>query len=94
MGIEGETNEASYTYLAVSKITFSVESAHQVVTAGNKLVEKYEDVRMAARQAPEIHMGSIAQQARNARLLLRKHPELGGEIALLHEIGSMPNYSG
>ena len=39
-------------------------------------------------------MRSIAPQARNARMLLKKRPAQGGEIARLHEIGAMPHYSG
>ena len=49
---------------------------------------------MAARQVQEIHRRSIAPQARNARILLQKHPEMGEEIDRLHEIGAIPHYSG
>ena len=61
---------------------------------GNKLVGKYGDVRTAARQVQEIHMRSIAPLDQSARDILKKHSEQGEEIALLHEIGAMPQYSG
>ena len=92
--IEGDVDPNAQDYLAVASEPFSVENAQRVVTAGNKLVEKYDDVRIAARQIQEIHMRSIAPLAQNARDLLKKHPERGEEIAQLHELGAMPHYSG
>ena len=78
-GIDGDIDEGARNYLEVANTPFSVGSTQQVVIAGNKLVSKYDDdVRAAERQAHQLHMRSIAPQAHNSRMLLRKRPEQGG----------------
>ena len=73
---------------------FSIGAAQQAAEAGSKLVGKYDDIRLAARQVREIRMRKMAPQAQHDQALLRKHPELGDEIAQLREIGALPHYGG
>ena len=83
-----------WVFLDLADPPFSIEAAQQAVQAGSKFVGKYDDIRFAARQVQEIHMRKMAPRAQHARTLLQKNPELGGEIAHLHEIGSLPHYGG
>ena len=96
-GINGGAGQDDRAFLLAADIPFSIGSAQQVVRAGSKLVEKYDDVEIAARHVQEIHMGYMAPMAPHPGILLRKHPELGGwggGIAQLREIGALPHYGG
>ena len=92
--IQGEVGQNARDFLETADIPFSIAAVRQVVKAGSEMVEQYDDVRLAARQVQEIHMGNMAPLAQHARNMLRKHPDLGGEIAQLHEIGPLPHYGG
>ena len=81
-------------FLEVADPPFSVEAVQTVAKAWNKLAGNYTDIRLAERQAQEIHMRSIAGLARNSREVLSGEPVLGEEIARLHELGALPNYGG
>ena len=93
-GIEGEVDREGYKFLEDDGVHFSVEAAQQVVRAGVKVANNYEDARHAARQVQEIHMGKMSSLSQNARDLLAGDPELGDQIARLHEVGALPFYGG
>lgn len=92
--IEGAIDPEAYRFLEVADAPFSGESAQQVVRAGTKHANNYEDVRHAARQVQEIHMGEISVLAQNEGDLLAGDPELVGQIARIREVGALPYYGG
>ena len=90
--IMGESDQYARDFLEVSDSTFSVDAVKAVVEAGNKIAGNYADIRLAARQVQEIHIGSIAKLAQNSRELLSGDPVFGEEIARLRELGALPHY--
>ena len=91
---EGEVDQESYKFLEEEDVPFSVEAAQQVVRAGARVANNYEDVRHADRQVQEIHMWKMSSLSQNARELLVGDPELGEQIARLREVGAFPYYGG
>ena len=92
--IKGDIDQEAQKFLEVADSIASVEAVQNVAKAGNKLAGNYADIILAERQVQEIHVGSIAWLARNARELLVDEPVLGEEISRLHELGTLPYYGG
>ena len=64
--VEGEIDLEAYQFLEENGPPSSVEAAPKVVRAGDKVANKNDDVRQAARLVQEIHMWDISALSKNA----------------------------
>ena len=84
----------AYEYLAISKQPYSHAAVLDALVIGERMVSKFHDVRLVARQIQEIVMRENAPLVENARAFLAFNPTLANRVADLHDRGSMPCYHG
>ena len=90
----GPTCALAEKYLLCAKGAFSTEKIRIVMEVGNQLVEKYGDVRLAARQVQEIEMRTMELQVCAVKELSDEQPELRDQIVQLHTVGALPHFRG
>ena len=93
-GITGDADGDGHEFLKEADTPCSIDDVRRVVRAGSKLVSKYGDVRLVARHIHEIHMGTPSPKSQQGRDFIRGHPDMGAEVAMLHEIGALPRSGG
>ena len=84
----------AYDYLEIVKQPYSHAAVLDALVIGERMVSKFHDVRLVARQIQEIVMRSNAPLVENAKTFLSFNPTLSNRAADLHERGDMPCYHG